>query len=47
MDNYQVARFFNIDPDIVEYEWTNIDFVDRKEFMLLQNYIDYKSTETG
>ena len=33
-----VAKFYGVDPDVVEYEWTNRDFIERMWFM--QDYID-------
>jgi len=35
-----VAKYYGIDPSIVENEWTNIEFLDRQEFMQLQQEID-------
>jgi hypothetical protein len=36
---YRVARFFNLDPEVVE-NWTNADFLDRCEFMFIQEHVD-------
>jgi hypothetical protein len=35
-----VARYYNVDPGVVENEWTNIEFLDRAEYMSLQQEID-------
>jgi len=40
IENYQVAHFYNLDPSVVE-NWTNIDFLNRQEYMMFQNEIDY------
>jgi len=42
----QVARFYNINPAIVE-RWPNPDFLDRQEFMFLQMKIDSDEIEKG
>jgi len=34
IETYQVARWFRVSPEEVE-NWTNRDFLDRQEFMLL------------
>lgn len=39
LETYQVAAYFKLDPSIVE-DWTNADFLDRQEFMLVQSEID-------
>jgi hypothetical protein len=36
----QVAKYYGVSPQEVEYEWTNVDFLDRQEYMLLQEEID-------
>lgn len=38
--NYQVARYYRVSPHEVETVWTNVEFLDRQEFMDLQNEID-------
>lgn len=40
METFQVARYYEVDPDEVEYEWTNADFLDRQEFMLVTNELE-------
>ena len=40
---YQVARFFEVSPGEVE-QWHNCDFLDRAEFMFVQNDIDAQYT---
>jgi hypothetical protein len=40
VQNLQVAKFYGVSPDEVENIWTNIDFLDRLEFMYIQNEVD-------
>jgi hypothetical protein len=37
-----VAMFFGVSPQEVENEWTNADYLDRFEYMMIQNYITAK-----
>lgn len=39
-ENMEIAKFFGVSPNEVEYEWTYLDFLDRLEFMKLQNYLE-------
>jgi hypothetical protein len=40
IDNYTVAKFYNVSPDEVENQWTNIDFLDRQEYMYIVQKIE-------
>jgi deoxyribodipyrimidine photolyase-like uncharacterized protein len=40
-ENLAIARFYNVDPEAVE-DWYNVDFLDRLEFMYVQQEIDYR-----
>lgn len=50
METYQVAYYYSLDPSIVE-NWSNVEFLDRQEFMFVQmetdrqfqKYIDKKN----
>jgi hypothetical protein len=42
MDSLAVARHFGIDPNIVEYEWTNVDYMDRVEYMMVELEMERK-----
>jgi len=50
LETYQVAYYYSLDPSIVE-NWSNVDFLDRQEFMFVQmetdrqfqKYIDKKN----
>jgi hypothetical protein len=35
-----VARYYRVSPHEVENIWTNVEFIDRREYMDLQNEID-------
>jgi hypothetical protein len=39
LETYQVARYFGLDPYIVE-NWSNVEFLDRQEFMFVQMETD-------
>jgi hypothetical protein len=42
IENLSVARFYGVkDPEVVE-DWFNVDFLDRLEFMYVQQEIDYR-----
>lgn len=47
MDTATVARFYNVDPDIVDYEWSYIDFLDRREYMFVHEEIKERFTPEG
>jgi hypothetical protein len=40
IENFQVARFYNVSPQEVTYEWSNVDFLKAQEFMWVQYYVD-------
>jgi hypothetical protein len=29
--------FYQVDPEVVDYDWTNRDFLDRQEYMWARN----------
>lgn len=39
-----VARFYEVDPEAVG-RWTNVDFLDRQEFMFFQLELDRREIE--
>jgi hypothetical protein len=41
VEDLQVARFFEVDPDVVS-GWSNADFLDRQEYMWFQMDIDQR-----
>lgn len=45
MEGLQIARFYNVDPDVVDYSWNRLDYLARREFMMVQNWIDGKYRE--
>ncbi len=44
-ENLAIARFYNVNPEVVE-DWYNVDFLDRLEFMYVQQEIDQRLLET-
>jgi hypothetical protein len=37
-----VAKFYRVDPDVVEYQWFYLDFRNREEFFLYHNAVEYE-----
>jgi hypothetical protein len=44
-DNFAVAKFYGVDVDLVEYNWSYIDFLDRLEYMHLMNYLESQALD--
>jgi hypothetical protein len=42
-----VAKFFQIDPDVVEYDWCYLDYLDRRDFVVYQGAVDYAVHEAA
>jgi hypothetical protein len=42
IETLQVARYYEVNPQDVD-EWTNIDFLDRQEYMYIQIEIDRRA----
>ena len=40
-----VALFFGVSPQEVENEWANLDYLDRLEYMMIQNYITAQASD--
>ena len=38
-----MARYYNTDPEVVEYVWTNADFLDRQEAMFIEQELERRS----
>jgi len=39
------SKFYGVDPDVVDYEWSYLDWLDRVEYMYVQNEIDQRFVE--
>ena len=37
-----VAKFYQVDPDVVEFQWTYLDFRDRRDFFDYTNAVEYE-----
>jgi len=46
IESLQVARYYEVSPEEVD-NWTNIDFLDRQEYMYLQMEIDRRMREAS
>lgn len=40
-----MAKYYNLDPQVVNYTWTNKDFLDYQEYMLVMIELERKERE--
>lgn len=47
METANMAKFWGVDPDVIDYEWSYIDYLDRREYMFIHDEIKDRNTPDG
>ena len=40
---YSVAKYFGVDPSVVEYDWYYLDYLDRLNYMQYQDAVEFEA----